>query len=104
MTPTIDGVAVFDLDGTLTRHDTFVPYLAGWAGRHPARLPGLAAVPPYLIRYLLDGRDRGRLKSRLLRRFMGGALRAEVDAQEAHLRLLHLLGQLLARFDERAPE
>lgn len=30
--------------------------------------------------------------------------RAEVDAQEARLRLLHLLGQLLARFDERAPE
>ena len=28
--------------------------------------------------------------------------RAEVDAQEARLRLLHLLGQLLARFDERA--
>jgi len=80
MTPTIDGIAVFDLDGTLTRHDTFVPYLLGWAGRHPARLPGLAAVPLYLIGYLLDGRDRGRLKARLLRRFMGGALRAEVDA------------------------
>ena len=30
--------------------------------------------------------------------------RAEVDAQEARLRLLHLLGQLLARFDERAPD
>jgi outer membrane protein TolC len=30
--------------------------------------------------------------------------RAEVDAQEARVRLLHLLGQLLGRFDERAPE
>lgn len=30
--------------------------------------------------------------------------RAEVDAQEARLRLLHLIGQLLARFDERSPE
>jgi len=30
--------------------------------------------------------------------------RAEVDGQEARLRLLHLLGQLLARFDERAPD
>lgn len=30
--------------------------------------------------------------------------RAEVDAQEARVRLLHLLGELLGRFDERAPE
>jgi outer membrane protein TolC len=30
--------------------------------------------------------------------------RAEVDAQEARVRLLHLLGQLLARFDERLPD
>ena len=30
--------------------------------------------------------------------------RAEVDAQEARVRLRHLLGDLLTRFDERAPE
>jgi outer membrane protein len=30
--------------------------------------------------------------------------RAEVDAQQARLRLLHLLGELLGRFDERAPD
>lgn len=30
--------------------------------------------------------------------------RAEVDAQEARLRLLHLVGELLGRFDERAPD
>jgi phosphoserine phosphatase len=30
-------LAVFDLDGTLTRRDTFVPYLQGWLARHPAR-------------------------------------------------------------------
>ena len=28
-------VAVFDLDGTLTRRDTFLPYLRGWRRRHP---------------------------------------------------------------------
>mgnify|MGYP003346974196 CR=1 FL=1 len=28
--------------------------------------------------------------------------RAEVDVQEARLRLLHVMGELLARFDERA--
>ena len=97
MTPTIDGVAVFDLAGTLTRHDTFVPYLLGWVGRHPVRLPGLVAVPPYLISYLLDGRDRGRLKSRLLRRFMGGALRAEVDAWTRDFVVATLQTRLCAR-------
>lgn len=30
--------------------------------------------------------------------------RAQVDAQEARVRLLHLLGDLLGRFDERAPD
>ncbi len=28
-------IAVFDLDGTITRRDTFLPYLRGWLRRHP---------------------------------------------------------------------
>jgi phosphoserine phosphatase len=28
-------IAVFDLDGTITRRDTLVPYLQGWRHRHP---------------------------------------------------------------------
>ncbi len=74
-------VAVFDLDGTLTRHDTLWPYLRGWARRHPrARFwpAGVAAA----ARYPFD-RDRGRLKSTLIRAAMGGALRTEVAAWTA---------------------
>jgi HAD superfamily phosphoserine phosphatase-like hydrolase len=70
-------LAVFDLDGTLTRRDTFVPYLQGWLARHPRRrrtLRLLAAV----WRFYARGRDRGRLKSDLIRACMTGATRSEV--------------------------
>lgn len=72
------GLAVFDLDGTVTRRDTFLPYLSGWLQRHPERRrwPALAGA---LWRYFTAGRDRGRLKSELLQRWMAGAPRAEVD-------------------------
>jgi len=69
-------IAVFDLDGTITRHDTFIPYLRGWLRRHPRpgfRVRALAA----LLRYPL-GCDRGRLKSGLIRAGMAGAARNEV--------------------------
>ena len=72
-------IAVFDLDGTVTRRDTFVPYLRGWLRRHPARRRRLAVFAS-LIRYGVTGLDRGRLKSDLLRACMGGAARTEVDA------------------------
>ena len=38
------GVAVFDLDGTLTFHDTLMPFLLGFALRHPAHLAGALAM------------------------------------------------------------
>lgn len=71
-------VAVFDLDGTVTRRDTLWPYLRGWARRHPPALfwPRVLAA---LARYPFD-RDRGALKSRLIRIAMGGAQRAPVGA------------------------
>ncbi len=70
-------VAVFDLDGTITRHDTFVPYLRGWLRRHPR--PGAPArCIAACIRYLLGGRDRGKLKSDLVRVGMSGATQEEV--------------------------
>jgi HAD superfamily hydrolase (TIGR01490 family) len=71
-------LAVFDLDGTVTRRDTFVPYLRGWLRRNPAHRRRWATLVS-VIRYLLTGGDRGRLKSDLLRAAMGGAAQTEVD-------------------------
>ena len=33
-----ERVVLFDLDGTLTRRDTYLAYLIGYLLRHPARL------------------------------------------------------------------
>lgn len=72
-------IAVFDLDGTITHRDTFVSYLRGWLRRHPARRRPLAVLAS-MLRFFLKGRDRGRLKSDLLRACMSGATQTEVDA------------------------
>ena len=71
-------LAVFDLDGTLTRRDTLWPYLRGWLRRHPRPRfwPAAAAAA---ATFPVD-RDRGRLKSDLIRAAMAGASRDAVSA------------------------
>lgn len=76
-------VAVFDLDGTLTYRDTFVPWLLGFVARHPARWWRLLAFLPIGIAVLCGVRDRGRLKSWLLRAFAGGVDSAVLDRWSA---------------------
>ncbi len=73
------GVAIFDLDGTLTYHDTLVPFLGLAVAANPARLLRLAAAGVWLARYLID-RDRGRLKGALIQALVGGCTRAQIDA------------------------
>lgn len=73
------GVALFDLDGTLTFHDTLMPFLLGYAARHPRQLAGGWRLAPALAEYARS-RDRGLLKSRVIRLAMGGARRDNVDA------------------------
>ena len=46
-------LAVFDLDGTITRRDTLVPYLIGYARRHPSGLWRLWRLPFSLARFAL---------------------------------------------------
>jgi phosphatidylglycerophosphatase C len=74
------SVAVFDLDGTLTWRDTLLPFLLSFLRRHPWRAVGLWRLPLALFSFAARGRDRGLLKSRLIRMVMGGAARADVDA------------------------
>ena len=72
-------IAVFDLDGTITRRDTFLPYLRGWLRRHPRRAWQWVMLTAF-GRYAFGDRDRGRLKSELIHRLMSGATQAEVAA------------------------
>ena len=77
------GLAVFDLDGTITRHDTLMPYVFGFLRSHPARVPGLLLPVPTLVRFALRQADRGDLKSALIRGTLGGSTRAELDGWTA---------------------
>ena len=73
-------VAVFDLDGTLTWHDTLLLFLMSFLRRHPWRVLGLWRMPFAVGSFLVGDRDRGLLKSRVIQMVMGGASRAVVDA------------------------
>ena len=77
--PGARGLAVFDLDGTITYHDTLLKFLGLAVLARPPRLLGLLRGPWYALRYLLD-RDRGRLKGDLIAAVLGGAARREIDA------------------------
>jgi phosphatidylglycerophosphatase C len=72
-------LAVFDLDGTLTWADTLLPFLVGYLRRHPARLLRLWRLPAALAGYSFAGRDRGRLKGRLITMAMGGESRRRIE-------------------------
>jgi phosphatidylglycerophosphatase C len=76
-------LAVFDLDGTLTWRDTLLPFLAGFLRQHPSRMPRLWELPFAVAGFLAFGRDRGLLKSRVIRMVMGGERRAVIDARAA---------------------
>jgi phosphatidylglycerophosphatase C len=72
------AIAIFDLDGTLTRSDTLFPYLAGFVGPRPARWLRLASVGAALLAYLAGRLDRDACKERIVRSCLGGAARAEL--------------------------
>ena len=73
-------VALFDLDGTLTWHDTLVSFLSGYLLRHPAKWRRLWRLPLVVSSFLFANHDRGLLKAGLIRLVMGGDSRARIDA------------------------
>ena len=83
-------VAAFDLDGTLTRRDTLLPFLLATAGPI-AVTKGLVAVGiPLTQAVLVDSNSRrGDLKSELLRRVLGG--RDQEELRVAGQRYAHKL-------------
>lgn len=72
-------LTVFDLDGTLTWHDTLLPFLAGYVARHPLKLLRCWRLPAALLSYVLGARDRGLLKSQVITMVMGGDTRQTID-------------------------
>jgi phosphatidylglycerophosphatase C len=70
-------VAAFDFDGTLTRRDTLVPFLARVAGWPRVAAAGAAVVPSFV--FARDERgDRDAAKARVLARLLTGRPHAAV--------------------------
>jgi phosphatidylglycerophosphatase C len=89
-------LAVFDLDGTLTARDTFLPFLQRVAGRPRLSLALLQASPQVLAAW----RDRGRrdaLKEVVLRRTLRG--RAAADVERAGVSYANLVFETQLRPD-----
>jgi phosphatidylglycerophosphatase C len=73
-------IALFDLDGTITRRDTLWQYVTGLLSRRPWQLLRLLGALPATIAFLLRLADHGRLKAGFMQSTLGGRTRSELDA------------------------
>jgi phosphatidylglycerophosphatase C len=96
-------VAAFDLDGTLVRGDTLVPFLCRARGRSRT-ITALLAHSPVLARALLVGRHRDRAKemvlSQLLRHHDEVALRATAARFAEEVVARRVRGHVLERAED----
>jgi phosphatidylglycerophosphatase C len=80
----VSQLVFFDLDETITRHDTLLPYVMGFVLRHrPWRLLALVTVIPSAMRFLAGRVDEGRVKQALIKATLGGTRRSTLDAWTA---------------------
>ena len=73
-------IVVFDLDVTLTRYDTFLPFVIGY-WRYQRKRRGLAIwrMPLLALLKFWRWRDRTWVKTQVLRAFLGGEPRHRID-------------------------
>jgi phosphatidylglycerophosphatase C len=77
-------LVVFDLDETITRHDTLLPYATGFVLRHrPWRVALLATVLPATVEFVVGRADEGRVKESFIKATLRGSRRSEIDAWTA---------------------
>jgi HAD superfamily hydrolase (TIGR01490 family) len=83
-------VAVFDLDGTLVRGNSFVGFLWACLVRRPARILRSLHLPIAVLVHLLGFRDNSWLKVVFLRAIVGGMTRVQVESvASAYTEKLH---------------
>jgi phosphatidylglycerophosphatase C len=68
-------LALFDLDGTLTRADTFRGFVLRLLLAHPARWPRAPLLALPIAAFMLKRIDRGQLKGSFMRLLFGGMSR-----------------------------
>jgi len=71
-------VAIFDLDGTVTRRDTYVDFLLYTLGKRPARIIFLPMLAWYLVVHKTGIRSNHWLKARYLGAVAGGLSKAQL--------------------------
>jgi phosphatidylglycerophosphatase C len=76
-------LALFDLDGTISVHDTLNRYLLEFIAHHPGCALRLPRALPALVRFLSGHSDQGALKSAWIRAVLGGRSRAELASWTA---------------------
>jgi HAD superfamily hydrolase (TIGR01490 family) len=73
-------LAIYDMDKTITRSPTWIPFLRAWVRRRPWRIAALAASAAPAVLYLGKRIDRARLKEMTQRLVMGrGAATVSVE-------------------------
>lgn len=72
-------IAVFDLDETLTRYDTFLPFVTGYIRHGRRRALSLWWLPFSLLRFW-RWHDRSWVKAEVLRAFLGNVSRADLTS------------------------
>lgn len=65
-------LVIFDLDGTITRSDTLIPFLAGCLFRFPRLRARMLLLPFDAMRFALGRTTAGAFKEKLLRAAIGG--------------------------------
>jgi phosphatidylglycerophosphatase C len=73
-------LVVFDLDGTISRHDTLLAYLTGFLRRNRARSLRMLSTLPALLGFVMGLVERGQLKAALMQAGLGGCTREVINA------------------------
>jgi HAD superfamily hydrolase (TIGR01490 family) len=80
----VTQLVFFDLDETITRHDTLLPYAMGFMLRQrPWRLPMLLAVIPSVLKFVARHADEGHVKEAFIKATLGGTPKNQLDAWTA---------------------
>jgi len=73
-------ISIFDLDGTLTKSDTYLPYLVGFLKRNPKRWLKASILPFAAVMFYLKIHDNQWLKTIFLKVILGGETKDNILA------------------------
>jgi phosphatidylglycerophosphatase C len=92
MTDAEHPVVVFDLDGTITHKDTYVPFLLYSLYKQPLKVFRLPALAIDVLRFKLGRQSNSWLKTRFLQALLAGQSRAEIE-HWANTFCLHIINK-----------